>query len=123
MGLRACTDVQSVCYGPVSPLLILQLSRYETRTRTGDELLESSLTITMLSRGGRRVCARHRHGPVAVDEQSGGRRCEACLDAALIRASVQTMDRLRAIHSGANNSRIANASRFSRPLASERPFG
>src|SRR5215207_8569906 len=56
-----------------------------------------------------------------ADEQSGTGRAKTSFDAALVRAAVQTMDRLRAIHSFGNHPQIAKPRGFSRPLAAERP--
>ena len=71
----------------------------------------------------RPLCARDGNHPDGIDKQSGGCGAQTCLDAALVRPSLQAMDRVRAIHSVGNNPEVANASRFSRPLASERPVG
>ena len=60
---------------------------------------------------------------LATSTSSRAQRAKTSFDASLVWPSLQTMDRLRAIHSVGNNAPIANAGGFSRPLASERPVG
>ena len=84
-------------------------------------LLANTLTPALFFRVARRCCAHDGDRPGDVDEQSGTGRAKTGLDAALVRAPVQTMDRLRAIHSFGDHQQIARPRGFSRPLAAERP--